>query len=186
MHVYLREEPVELSMQEVDAGGLAPDDSELVPVAFYVRGRENPSFRALLPPDTIDVLRGALTDPVTLGVLAEEPEDPDAEIRAMVGLTVPVGELGGEDGEDEEEAPEEPWRASVGDPEGWRSDGDVGGEQEPESPRTALLAFAPLVRMRRKFPYDFAEELADLLESALSGITRPAIEARVDRMLEDL
>lgn len=191
MHVYLREEPVELSMQEVDAEGLAPDGSELVPIAFYVRGQEHPSFRALLPPDTIDVLREALEVPVTLGVLAEEPEDIGAEIRAMVGLTVPVSDLEGDEDEDGEpltgsEGPEEPWRASVGDPDAWRG-ADAGGPgEEPEAPRTALLAFAPLVRVRRKFPNDFGEELADLLETALSGITKPALEARVDRLLDDL
>lgn len=191
MHVYLREEPVELSMQEVDAEGLAPDGAELVPIAFYVRGQEHPSFRALLPPDTIEVLREALEAPVTLGVLAEEPEDIGAEIRAMVGLTVPVSDLEGDEDEDGEslagaEGPEEPWRASVGDPDAWRgSDTGVPGE-EPAAPRTALLAFAPLVRVRRKFPNDFGEELADLLETALSGITKPALEARVDRLLDDL
>lgn len=191
MHVYLREEPVELSMQEVDAEGLAPDGSELVPIAFYVRGQEHPSFRALLPPDTIEVLREALGAPVTLGVLAEEPEDMGAEIRAMVGLTVPVSDLEGDEDEEgealaEAEGPDEPWRASVGDPDAWRgSEAGVPGE-EPETPRTALLAFAPLVRVRRKFPNDFGEELADLLETALSGITKPALEARVDRLLDDI
>lgn len=186
MHVYLREEPVSLRMEEVDAQGLAPEGSELIPVAFYVPGNAAPSFRALLPPETIEVLREALHEPVTLGLLAEEPEDPGTEIRAMVGLAVPVG--GEDDDEDEEEespADEgEPWRASVGDPEAWR--GEEEGEPEEEMPRTALLAFAPLVRLARKFPHDFGEELADLLESALSGSTRPALEARVDRMLGDI
>ena len=64
--------------------------------------------------------------------------------------------------------------------------GGGGGEAEAAVPRTALLAFAPLVRLKRKFPHDFGEELADLLETALAGVTRPALEARVDRMLGDL
>jgi hypothetical protein len=187
MHVYLREEPVSLRMEEVDAQGLAPEGSELVPVAFYVPGNEQPSFRALLPPETIEVLREALHEPVTLGLLAEEPEDPATEIRAMVGLAVPVGGEEDEEEEEEEGAVDagEPWRASVGDPEAWRGEGEEEPEEE-EVPRTALLAFAPLVRLARKFPYDFGEELADLLESALSGSTRPALEARVDRMLGDI
>ena len=185
MHVYLRDEPVDLQMQEIDAEGLVPEGSELVPVAFRVRGNETPSFRALLPPETVTVLREALVEPVTLGVLAEEPEDPEAEIRAMVGLAVPVSDLGPEE---REEGPEEPWKASVGDAEAWRgeSEWEEGAEEEGELPRTALLAFAPLVRLQRRFPLDFGEELADLLEAALAGITRPALEARVDRMLGDL
>lgn len=188
MHVYLRDETVELSMQEIDPEGLAPEGAELVPIAFYVRGNEHPSFRALLPGETVDVLREALEAPVTLGVLAEEPEDPGAEIRAMVGLTVPVSQL--EDAVEEVEGapaePEEPWRASVGDPDGWRGDAAEAGGGDPDTGRTALLAFAPLVRIRRKFPEDFGEELADLLETALAGVTRPAMQARVDRMLDDL
>ena len=189
MHVYLRDEPVDLLMEEVEADGLVPEGSDLVAVSFHVRGNESPSFRSLLPPETVGVLREALQEPVTLGVLAEEPEDPEAEIRAMVGLAVPVGD--GEAAEGQEDEPEEPWRASAGDPEAWRGGDEWSAEEseaevEGEMPRTALLAFAPLVRLQRKFPLDFGEELADLLEAALAGITRPALEARVDRMLGDL
>ncbi|CAN5788279.1 hypothetical protein BH23GEM6_BH23GEM6_01180 [soil metagenome] len=183
MHVYLRDEPIELRMLEVDSEGLVPDGSDLTAIAFFVLGNEAPSFRALLPSDTIEVLREALLEPVTLGVLAEEPESPDKEIQAMVGLAVPVSELDVDPEPGEE--PEEPWKASAGDPEAWR--GDSPGEAgEQGMPRTALLAFAPLVRLHRKFPLDFGDELADLLEAALSGVTRPALEARVDRMLGDL
>lgn len=191
MHVYLRDEPVRLDMREVDAEGMAPEGSELVPVAFYVHGNEHPSFRALLPPDTLEVLEEALVEPVTLGVLAEEPEDPTGEIHAMVGLAIPVDpqELEGEEieGVGSAESAAEPWRASAGDPDAWRGAEDDDEEEESTVPTpTALLAFAPLIRLQRKFPADFADELADLLESALSGATRSAIQARVDRMLGDL
>jgi hypothetical protein len=182
MHVYLRDQRVRLRMVQVDGQGLVPDGSDLIPMAFYAAGNQNPSFRALLPPDTIGVLRDALDEPVTLGVLAEEPDDSTVEIRAMVGLAVPIdkADLSETDGEEDNE----PWRASVSDPEAWRGDSNSGYDEAPT--RTALLAFAPLVRIRRRFPHNFGEELADLLESALSGGTRPAIEARVDRLLEDL
>jgi len=49
--------------------------------------------------------------------------------------------------------------------------------------RTVLLAFAPLVRVTRRKPDDFAEELVDLLESAITGATLPSLEARVNKML---
>ena len=185
MHVYLRDDPVDLRMQEVDPEGLVPDGSDLLPMAFYVRGNDLPSFRALLPPDTVEVLREALGEPVTLGVLAEEPDDPGGEIHAMVGLAIPVDAREAE--EEREVEREEPWRASVGDPEAWRSDApDAEEADDGELPKTALLAFAPLIRIQRKFPYDFGEELADLLEAALAGATRSALEARVDRMLDDI
>ncbi len=183
MHVYLKEDHVLLRMEEVDGQGLVPEGAELVPMAFFVSGNRSPSFRALLPPDTVDVLRNALHEPVTLGVLAEEPEDDAEEIRAMVGLAVPIAKSEMEGADDAEEA--EPWRASVGDTEAWRGE-DSFEAGEPEVPRTALLAFAPLVRLKRRFPDDFGEELADLLETALTGVTKPVLEARVDSMLEDL
>ena len=188
MHVYLRDEPVELRMREVEAEGIVPDGSDLLPMAFYVRGNEQPSFRALLPPDTVEVLRDALEEPVVLGVLAEEPEDPASEIHAMVGLAIPVGPEETGEPREESETDAEPWRASVGDPDAWRGADplEADDEEEEPEPRTALLAFAPLVRLQRKFPYDFGEELADLLEAALAGATRSAMEARIDRMLEDL
>lgn len=188
MHVYLREEPVHLEMREVDAEGLVPEDTELVPIAFYANGNEQPSFRALLPPETLATLAQAITEPVQIGLLAEEPEDADAEVRAMVGISVPVQAM--DAAATEVERPEddaEPWRA---DPDAWRAAADDDDEDEEdgddgEMPRTALLAFAPLVRLRRRFPDDFADELVDLLETALAGVTKPSLQARVDRMLGD-
>ncbi|HYH81489.1 MAG TPA: hypothetical protein VEX86_16920 [Longimicrobium sp.] len=181
MHVYIREEPVELVMREVDAEGLVPTDAELVPMAFYVDGNERASFRAMLPSDTLTLLRQTLRDPVQLGLLAEEPEDPSAEVKAMVGISIPVHSLPDgmvpEEMEDEED--DEPWKSSAN-YEGWRDEGygDEGGDE-----RTVLLAFAPLVRISRRKPDDFGEELVDLLESAISGATLPSLEARVNKML---
>lgn len=183
MHVYLRDEAVDLEMRMVDAEGLAPEGSDLLPVAFHVRGKEQPSFRALLPPDTIGVLQDALNEPVSLGVLAEEPEEADAEIQAMVGLALPINEEELSAAAEDDETAAEPWKAGAPDPEAWRGDD---ADEGRDVPRTALLAFAPLVRLHRKFPEDFGAELADLLEAALAGATRPALEARVDRMLGDL
>src|SRR3954466_15890852 len=181
MHVYIREEPVELRMREVDAEGLVPT-SDLVPMAFYVDGNQRPSFRAMLPADTLNLLRQTLREPVHLGLLAEEPDEPAAEIKAMVGISIPVHSL--PDGMvpeemEEEEDDSEPWKSSAN-YDSWRGDespGDADGE------RTVLLAFAPLVRLPRRKPDDFAEELVDLLESAITGATLPSLEARVNKML---
>ncbi|HEX5520588.1 MAG TPA: hypothetical protein VFX29_02790 [Longimicrobiaceae bacterium] len=183
MFVYLREEPVTLEMREVDPEGLVPPESGLVAVAFYANGNEQPSFRSLLPPETVLLLTEATQAPVQLGLLAEEPEEAGQEIRGMVGISVPVqGPFPEEEMEEGDAA--EPWRS---DPEAWRGAGleqyETGGEQRE---RAALLAFAPLVRLHRKHPDDFGEELADLLETALAGETKPALEARVDRLLGDL
>ncbi|HYJ78535.1 MAG TPA: hypothetical protein VEW03_02940 [Longimicrobiaceae bacterium] len=182
MHVYIREEPVALEMREVDAEGLVPVATELVPMAFYVDGNARPSFRAMLPPETLVLLQQTLSGPVQLGLLAEEPEEPGGEVKAMVGISIPVHSLPDgmvpEELEEEEEAPE-PWKLSA-DYDGWR--GDAGADPE-DAQRTVLLAFAPLVRVARRRPDDFGEELVDLLESAISGATKPSLEARVDRML---
>lgn len=187
MHVYLRDEPVELEMKEVEAEGLIEADSGLIPLAFFADGNDRPSFRAFLPPETVMVLHQVITGPVRLGLMAEEPEDPSQEIQAMVGLTIPVDELpegmvpSEPEGEGEGDDDAEPWAAGAG---GWKPDGWKGEEvDEDGAPRTILLAFAPLIRINRRHPADFAEELADLLESALSGATKPSLEARVDRML---
>jgi hypothetical protein len=184
MHVYLREEPVDLEMREVEPEGLLTDDSQLIPVAFFADGNENASFRAFLPPETIVILHQVIRGPVRLGLMAEEPEDPAQEIQAMVGLTVPIehlppGMAAEVEEEDDEEGGAEPWQTGGG-PEAWRGGDDDGDD---ERPRTIMLAFAPLVRIARRHPADFAEELADLLESALAGATKPSLEARVERML---
>lgn len=186
MHVYLREKPVELEMRQVDPEGLKPEEADLVAVAFFADGNEQPSFRALLPLETVAVIEEAIQGPVQLGLLAEEPEDPEEEIRAMVGISVPIQGPLEEELEGEEDA--EPWRAGPTEGEAWRGEGGEGAPWEGETrpPRAALLAFAPLVRIARKHPENFGDELADLLESALAGATRPSLEARVDRMLGDL
>jgi hypothetical protein len=182
MHVYIREEPVELVMREVDAEGLVPGDNELVPMAFFVDGNQRPSFRAMLPTDTLTLLRQTLREPVQLGLLAEEPDDPAAEVKAMVGISIPVHSL--PDGMvpeemEEEDDDSEPWKTSAN-YDGWRGGGDDDDEGDD---RTVLLAFAPLVRISRRRPDDFGEELVDLLESAISGATVPSLEARVNKML---
>lgn len=181
MHVYLRDDLVELEIREVDSDGLLPEEAELIPVAFYAAGNQRPSFRALLPPETLSILEEALRIPVQLGLLAEEPEEPGGEIQAMVGLSLPVDQLPegmAPQGEEKEEELE-PWQSAPS-TDAWRGDDE---DEDDEQPRTVMLAFAPLVRLHRRFPADFGEELADLLETALSGETRPALEARVDRML---
>ena len=183
MHVYFREEPVQLEMREVDPEGLVEEGTDLIPVAFYVSGNAAPSFRALLPAETVAVLEEAMLEPVQLGLLAEEPEEPGGEVRAMVGVTItmeglPDGEAD-EEVEEEEEAGTEPWATN---PDAWKS----AAEGEADGDRTVMLAFAPLVRLARRFPDDFSEELADLLETALSGQTKPNLQARIDRMLGDL
>jgi hypothetical protein len=189
MHVYLREEPVDLEMREVEPEGLIADDSALIPVAFYADGNASPSFRAFLPPETIVILHQVIRGPVRLGLMAEEPEDPASEVQAMVGLTIPIEhlppgmaaeaqeEFGGEDER------LEPWQTSSAGMEPWKGAGDDEEDEDDDRPRTIMLAFAPLVRIQRRRPDDFAEELADLLESALAGATKPSLEARVERML---
>ena len=182
-HVYIRPEPVELEMREVDAEGLVPHDNELVPMAFFVDGNQRPSFRAMLPADTLNLLRETLREPVHLGLLAEEPDEPAAEVKAMVGISIPVQSLPDgmvpEDMDEEEEDDLEPWKSSAN-YDSWRGDSDPG---DGDTERTVLLAFAPLVRVTRRKPDDFAEELVDLLESAITGATLPSLEARVNKML---
>jgi hypothetical protein len=111
--------------------------------------------------------------------MAEEPEDQGAEIQAMVGLAVPLDQLPPEMAAEAagEEEGSEPWQAGRSD-ESWR-----GEAESADAPRTVMLAFAPLIRIKRRRPDDFGEELADLLESAIAGATRPSLEARVERML---
>ena len=181
MHVYLRDEPVDLEMREVEPEGLLTDDSALIPVAFYADGNENPSFRAFLPPETIVILHQVIRGPVRLGLMAEEPDEPDKEIQAMVGVTIPVEALPpGMVAEAEEPEQElEPWQTG-GTPESWKGDDS---EEDDDSPRTVMLALAQLVRIKRRHPDDFAEELSDMLESAIAGATKPSLEARVERML---
>jgi len=181
MHVYLRDEPVDLELREVEAEGLLAPEAGLVPVAFFADGNDSPSFRAFLPPETLTILHQVTQTPVRLGLMAEEPEG-GSEIQAMVGLTIPLDQLPEgmvpQQEEDEDEERLEPWQ-SLPTSDAWR--GDDGDEED--GPRTVLLAFAPLVRIQRRHPKDFAEELADLLESALAGATKPSLEARLEKML---
>ena len=183
MHVYLREDPVDLEMREVEPEGLAAPESGLIPIAFFADGNPSPSFRAFLPPETLGILQQVIRGPVRLGLMAEEPEKEGQEIQAMVGLTVPVDRLPkGMISEEEMDDDREPWQGEGGG-DAWRGEDWSPEEEDDDQPRTILLAFAPLVRLQRRHPGDFAEELADLLESALAGATKPALEARVERML---
>lgn len=177
MHLYLRDDTIRLQMRRVDPEGLGDQVESLTPIGFWVSGNERPSFRAMVPADTLAVLTTAFAEPVRLGLLAEEPEDDGEEVSGMVGVTLPADTVMSEGTVAEGSA--EPWS---GDADAWMENDDA----ENPSQRTVLLAFAPLVRLRRRFPADFAAEIADLLERALKGDTRPALEARVERQLGDL
>lgn len=173
VHVYLRDEPVRLRMERTSDEGLRPEGAEdLVPVAFFANENDRPSFRAMLPPATVRTLAELLRQPVRLAVLAAEPASPEEELQAMVGLALPGRAMA------EERAP---WET---DPDAWKRGAAEEGDAEAEA--LSVLAFAPLVRLERKFPHDLGQELMDLLECALAGSTRPVLEARVEKFLSEL
>src|SRR5688500_7068613 len=151
MHVYLREDPVDLEMREVEPEGLAAPESGLIPIAFYADGNPNPSFRAFLPPETLGILQQVIRGPVRLGLVAEAQEKEGEEIQAMVGLTIPVDRLPkGMISQEELDEDKEAWQGE-GNSDAWRGE-DWTPDDDDDQPRTILLAFAPLVRLQRRHP----------------------------------
>src|SRR5690606_9620369 len=94
--------------------------------------------RGVVADDALEAIHGLLRMPVSVALAATEDEGGNIEARVCLVLPVEPDELIDDAGTDE--APEEPWKASVPKPPG-----ELGGEYD-ERPKLALLPIGNAVR----------------------------------------
>lgn len=169
-------EPVRLEAREVDSI-TAPEGS--IALGYYHRG--NILARGVVATDAVDAIAGLLEEPVSVALAATTDEHGNIEARICLVLPVDPDEAK-RDGEEDEE-PNEPWRASVPAPP------DVAAEswdEKPEDgqPKLALLPIGNAVRGAKDRNHDdVASDVREMLDNLLLGRGRDAVSKAIDDLL---
>jgi hypothetical protein len=163
--------PVVLEARRMD-GIDTPSDS--IALGYYHEG--NVLARGVVATEAEEAIHGLLRDPVSVALAATEDED--GNIEARVCLVLPVES---DEEQSSDEAPEEPWKASVP-----RPPTEAGSDYE-ERPRLALLPIGNAVRgaSNRKHA-DVAEDAREMLLNLLAGQGQDAVSRAIDDLLNSL
>jgi hypothetical protein len=164
-------DPVVLEVRPMDNVD-TPQDS--VALGYYYEG--NVLARGVVANEAVDAIHGLLREPVSLALAATEDED--GNIDARVCLVLPVDP---EEAQEAEEAPAEPWRASVPQPPT-----ELGGEYE-DRPKLALLPIGNAIRgARHRNHADVAGDVREMLSNLLAGRGQDAVSRAIDDLLGSL
>ena len=170
-------EPVQLEAKPMDM--TAPDGS--VALGYYHRG--NILARGIVSDEALEAITGLLEAPVSLALAATE--DDEGNIDARICLVLPVDPDEPKQRSDDDDEPNEPWRASVPEPP------DVGGSwdsnAEDPQPKMALLPIGNAVRgAKDRHHPDVAGDVREMLDNLLSGRGRDAVTKAIDDLLNSL
>lgn len=174
----LRIEARPMEAVETPAGSIA--------LGYYHEGRV--LARGVVAQEALDAITGLLASPVSLALAATEDEHGNIDARVCLVLPVDAEELRGEEGE---EGPDEPWKASIPaapqfSAEPWEEEEDD-DEDDDGHPRLALLPIGNAVRgARDRHHEDIVGDAREMLENLLAGRTRDAVDKAIDDLLGSL
>jgi hypothetical protein len=149
-----------------------PDDS--IALGYYYEGKV--LARGVVANDAVDAIHGLLSEPVSVALAATEDENGNIEARVCLVLPVDPDDADGAD-----DAPVEPWRASVPAPPAELS-GDYG-----DRPKLALLPIGNAVRgASHRNHVDVAGDAREMLSNLLAGRGQDAVSRAIDDLLGSL
>jgi hypothetical protein len=165
-------DPVVLEARPIDDVETSGDS---VALGYYHDGHV--LARGVVANEALEAIHGLLSEPVSLALAATEDEAGNIDARVCLVLPVDPDEAGG----DEDEAPDEPWRASVPAPPG-----EAGGDYE-DRPKLALLPIGHAVRgASHRNHADVAGDVREMLTNLLTGRSRDAVARAIDDLLGSL
>lgn len=149
-------------------------------LGYYHSG--NLIARGVVAPEAVDAIRMLLSAPVSVALAATEDEGGNIDARVCLVLPVDPEKLKG----DEDEEPDEPWKASVPPPPTEVEDGY--GEGESDETRLALLPIGSVVRAARdrRHPDDAKGDVSEMLDNLLGGRAKDAVAKAIDDLLDSL
>lgn len=165
-------EPILLEARAIEHDTL-PDG--VVALGYYLD--DHLIARGAVAPEAVDAIRLLLRTPVSIALAATEDEA--GNIDGRVCLVLPM-----EPGDDEDEEPDEPWKASVPTPP-MELDGAGADDEEP---RLALLPIGNVVRsVRDRRHLDEVEvDVWEMLDNLLHGRAQDAAAKAIDDLLRSL
>jgi hypothetical protein len=173
-------EPVQLEARPMEAV-TTPDGSTAL--GYYHRG--NILARGVVSNDALEAIEGLLEAPVSVALAATEDDEGNIEARICLVLPVDPDEEPKRRSDDDEE-PNEPWRASV--PEPPQIGGSWNENPDDVQPKLALLPIGNAVRgaRDRHHPQDVAGDVREMLDNLLTGRGRDAVTKAIDDLLNSL
>lgn len=179
-------EPLRIEARPMDA---VETPAGSIALGYYHEGRV--LARGVVAEEALDAITGLLASPVSLALAATEDEHGNIEARVCLVLPVDAEEVRGEEGE---EGPDEPWKASLPaapefSAEPWIEGDDVDDDDDDEDgqPRLALLPIGNAVRgARDRHHEDIVDDAREMLENLLAGRSRDAVDKAIDDLLGSL
>jgi hypothetical protein len=191
-------EPVQLEVRSLDTEPPAEGD---VALAYYHEGHL--LARGFVASEAVKAIHGILSNPVSVALAATEDQSGNIEARFCLVLPFEGEEFAIEEAEDDE-APSEPWRASLPatphlgtdyadadaalDDDDDDLDDDDDDDDDDDQPRVALLPIGNVVRNARErhHPDDMAQDLRDMLLNLMEGRAKDAVSKAIDDLLSSL
>lgn len=150
-----------------------------IALGYYHRGHL--VARSVVAQEAIEAITGILSQPVSVALAAMADEQGNIEARVCLVLPVDPDELLQED----DDEPEEPWRASVPPPP-IEVESDYAAPPE-DRPKLALLPIGNVVRnATQRHHNDVAGDAREMLENLLAGRGRDAVQRAIDDLLDSI
>ncbi|HET9982494.1 MAG TPA: hypothetical protein VFQ38_02860 [Longimicrobiales bacterium] len=167
-------EPILLQARAIEHDTL-PDG--VVALGYYLD--DHLIARGAVAPEAVDAIRLLLRTPVSIALAATEDED--GNIDGRVCLVLPME---ADAGEDEDDEPDEPWKASVPTPP---MELEASADDD-EEPRLALLPIGNVVRTvhDRRHPDEVEVDVWEMLDNLLHGRAQDATSKAIDDLLDSL
>jgi hypothetical protein len=174
-------EPIRLEVRYIET---EPVDDGSVALAYYHDG--NLLARGSVASEAVKAIRGILKNPVSVALAATNDDSGNIDARFCLVLPMDSDKLPLE--EDDDEAPEEPWKQSVPAVPTFESSFTNEDLDEEGRPRVALLPIGNIVRPAndRHHPDDIARDLRDMLINLMDGKARDAVDKAIDDLLNNL
>lgn len=175
-------EPIHLEARPIEHEGVPEGE---VALAYYHNGRL--LARGVVSPEAVKAINGILVNPVSVALAATEDQQGNIDARFCLVLPVDPDKWP----TDEEEGPDEPWRASLPIAPSFDSDyeGNRDGEEEDDDrPRVALLPIGNVVRYARDRNHkdNIAHDVREMLVNLMEGKGSDAVEKAIDDLLRSL
>lgn len=172
--------PIDLEARPIRHGSL-PEGA--IALGYYHDGYL--VARGVVSPEAVEAIRGLLARPVSVALAAAEDKEGNIDARVCLVLPIDPDQLPLEE-EDENEEPQEPWRASLPSlPPGIES---VPEADDPQRPKLALLPIGNVVRGRkdRQHPSNIAADAREMLENLVGGRGQDAVRKAIDDLLKSI
>lgn len=174
-----------LEIEPFDHGSMPENSTGL---AYYFRG--GLIARGVVSDEAVDSIKALVDDPVHIALAAQE--DDGGNIDGRLCLVLPV-ELGQQLMEEDDE-PDEPWKASVPAPPseidsyGGKAGGSGGSAGDDEKPQMALLPIGNIIRSAhaRNHPQDVSADAREMLVNLLQGSGKDAVKKAIDDLLDSI